>query len=117
MVHMRMSNALGLAHEVQQSLLPQKDPSLSGFDIAGASIYCDETGGDYYDFIETNRGGHAGLAVMVGDVSGHGVSSALLMATARALIMQRSSMPGDPADIRAHRAVLGLHGAAFDDRQ
>jgi sigma-B regulation protein RsbU (phosphoserine phosphatase) len=97
--HMRMSNALGLAHEVQQSLLPQKDPSLSGFDIAGASIYCDETGGDYYDFIETNRGGHAGLAVMVGDVSGHGVSSALLMATARALIMQRSSMPGDPADI------------------
>jgi len=97
--HMRMSNALGLAHEVQQSLLPQKDPSLSGFDIAGDSIYCDETGGDYYDFIETNRGGHAGLAVMVGDVSGHGVSSALLMATARALIMQRSSMPGDPADI------------------
>jgi len=97
--HMHMSNALGLAHEVQQSLLPQKDPSLSGFDIAGASIYCDETGGDYYDFIETNRGGHAGLAVMVGDVSGHGVSSALLMATARALIMQRSSMPGDPADI------------------
>ena len=66
--HMRMSKALGLAKEVQQSLLPQKDPSLSGFDIAGASIYCDETGGDYYDFIETNRGGHAGLAVMVGPV-------------------------------------------------
>ena len=97
--HMHMSNALGLAHEVQQSLLPQQDPILAGFDIAGASIYCDETGGDYYDFIETNRGGHAGLAVMVGDVSGHGVSSALLMATARALIMQRSAMPGDPADI------------------
>ena len=43
--HVRMSNALGLAQEVQQSLLPQKDPSLPGFDIAGASIYCDETGG------------------------------------------------------------------------
>ena len=97
--HMRMSYALGLAQEVQQSLLPQSDPSLAGFDIAGASIYCDETGGDYYDFIETNRDGRVGLAVVVGDVSGHGVSSALLMATARALIMLRSSMPGEAAGI------------------
>ena len=94
-----MSNALGLAQEVQQSLLPQSDPSLPGFDIAGASIYCDETGGDYYDFIETNRDGQDGLAVVVGDVSGHGVSSALLMATARALIMLRASMPGDAAGV------------------
>ena len=97
--HMRMSRALGLAQEVQQSLLPQSDPSLPGFDIAGASIYCDETGGDYYDFIETNRDGKDGLAVVVGDVSGHGVSSALLMATARALIMLRASMPGNAAGI------------------
>jgi sigma-B regulation protein RsbU (phosphoserine phosphatase) len=97
--HMRMRTALGLAQEVQQSLLPQSDPSLPGFDIAGDSIYCDETGGDYYDFIETNRGGQFGLAVVVGDVSGHGVSSALLMATARALIMLRASMPGEAASI------------------
>ena len=97
--HMRMSRALGLAQEVQQSLLPQSDPSLPGFDISGTSIYCDETGGDYYDFIETNRDGQAGLTVVVGDVSGHGVSSALLMATARALIMLRASMPGDAAGI------------------
>ncbi len=97
--HIRMSDALGLAQEVQQSLLPQTDPSLPGFDIAGTSIYCDETGGDYYDFIETNKGGRAGLTVVVGDVSGHGVSSALFMATARALIMLRSSMPGDAASI------------------
>jgi sigma-B regulation protein RsbU (phosphoserine phosphatase) len=96
---MRMSRALGLAQEVQQSLLPRSDPSLPGFDIAGASIYCDETGGDYYDFIETYRDGQTGLAVVVGDVSGHGVSSALLMATARALIMLRASMPGDAAGI------------------
>ena len=97
--HMRMSRALGLAQEVQQSLLPQNDPLLPGYDIAGNSIYCDETGGDYFDFIETNQDGQAGLAVVVGDVSGHGVSSALLMATARALIMLRSSMPGDAAEI------------------
>lgn len=97
--HVRMSTALGLAQEVQQSLLPQSNPSFPGFDIAGTSIYCDETGGDYYDFIETSRGGQATLAVVVGDVSGHGVSSALLMTTARALIMLRSSMPGEAAGI------------------
>lgn len=97
--HMRMTNALGLAKKVQQSLLPENDPLLHGFDIAGSSIYCDETGGDYYDFIETRRGGQPSLAVVVGDVSGHGVSSALLMATARALIMLRSSMPGEAAAI------------------
>ncbi len=97
--HMRMKTSLGLAQEVQQSLLPQCDPSLPGFDIAGTSLYCDETGGDYYDFIETKRDGIPGLAVIVGDVSGHGVSSALLMATTRALIMLRSSIPGEAAGI------------------
>jgi phosphoserine phosphatase RsbU/P len=94
--HLHMSRALYLAKEVQRSLLPSRDPTLQGFDIAGTSIYCDETGGDYYDFItiEADR-----LAVVVGDVSGHGVSSALLMATARAFIMLRTAMPGRPAGI------------------
>ena len=94
--HLRMSKALGVAHEVQQSLLPDGDPTLQGFDIAGTSLYCDETGGDYYDFIHMSEDK---LAVIVGDVSGHGVSSALLMATARALVMQRASMPGPAASI------------------
>ena len=94
--HLKMSRALGLAHEVQQSLLPNKNPTLQGYDIAGKSTYCDETGGDYYDFLQI---GNDKLVVVVGDVSGHGVSSALFMATARALVMLRSSMPGPAASI------------------
>ncbi|MBW2513325.1 MAG: SpoIIE family protein phosphatase [Deltaproteobacteria bacterium] len=94
--HLRMSRALGVAKDVQQSLLPKKNPKLEGFDIAGSSLYCDETGGDYYDFIDLSEGR---MAVVVGDVSGHGISSALLMATARALIMLRASMPGRAASI------------------
>jgi len=94
--HLRMSKALGLAQEIQQSLLPRDDPKLQGFDIAGSSVYCDETGGDYYDFINIDQNR---LAVVVGDVSGHGVSSALLMTTARALIMLRASMPGQAARV------------------
>jgi sigma-B regulation protein RsbU (phosphoserine phosphatase) len=88
--------ALELAKEVQQSLLPKDDPTLQGFDISGSSVYCHETGGDYYDFIDI---GQDRLAVVVGDVSGHGVESALLMATARAQIMLRASMPGPAASI------------------
>ncbi len=94
--HLRMSRTLGLAKDVQQSLLPCEDPSLPGFDIAGTSLYCEETGGDYFDFLSIAKDR---LAVVVGDVSGHGVSSALLMATARALVMQRAALPGATAGI------------------
>ncbi len=94
--HLRMSRTLGLAKDVQRSLLPSADPSFPGFDIAGTSLYCEETGGDYYDFIHIDDDR---LAVVVGDVSGHGVSSALLMATARAFVMLRTSMPGPAASI------------------
>jgi sigma-B regulation protein RsbU (phosphoserine phosphatase) len=94
--HLRMSRTLGLAKDVQQSLLPCCDPTLAGFDIAGTSLYCEETGGDYYDFIPI---ANDRLAVVVGDVSGHGVSSALLMATARALVMQRAALPGATAGV------------------
>ena len=74
--HLQMSRALGLAHEVQMSLLPNKNPTMQGFDIAGKSTYCDETGGDYYDFLPISDDK---LVVVVGDVSGHGVSSASLL--------------------------------------
>ncbi len=94
--HLRMRRALSLAKDVQLSLLPSCDPIFHGFDIAGTSLYCDETGGDYYDFINIDDDR---LAVVVGDVSGHGVSSALLMATARAFVMLRTSMPGPAASI------------------
>jgi sigma-B regulation protein RsbU (phosphoserine phosphatase) len=47
----RMQQSLNLAKEVQQNLLPKNNLKINGFDIAGKSVYCDETGGDYYDFI------------------------------------------------------------------
>jgi hypothetical protein len=46
----RILNDLETARETQSQLLPKKDPQIPGLDIAGESIYCDETGGDYYDY-------------------------------------------------------------------
>ncbi len=95
----RLRRSLDLAKEVQQNLLPQKPPAFSGLDIAGKSIYCDETGGDYFDFFKIGDSSDRKPAVIIGDVSDHGISSALLMATARASLRQRSSLSGSVADI------------------
>ncbi|MBL0713736.1 MAG: serine/threonine-protein phosphatase [Desulfosarcina sp.] len=62
-------------------------------------MYCDETGGDYYDFLVPAEGSGYRLGVAVGDVAGHGVSSALLMATARAFLRQRASLAGSSGAI------------------
>jgi len=97
--HERISQSLSLAREVQQNLLPHQCPQISGLDIAGQSIYCDETGGDYYDFITDDTREDAPVGIAIGDVSGHGVSSALLMATVRSSLRQRSSLPGSAAAI------------------
>ncbi len=91
---MRLKEAMGLAMEVQQSLLPRRAPEIDGFDIAGKSIYCDETGGDYYDFIEFSELGQGSVGVAVGDVAGHGIAPALLMTTVRALLRSRLVQPG-----------------------
>lgn len=95
----RLKAALDLAMEVQQNLLPQQSLKTEGLDIAGRSIYCDETGGDYYDFLEVccRDSNHLGLAV--GDVSGHGISAALLMASVRASLRCRVTQPGSIAEI------------------
>ncbi|UZP66632.1 SpoIIE family protein phosphatase [Desulfovibrio mangrovi] len=78
--------ALGIAREVQENLLPRVNPLFPGWEIVGVSQYCDETGGDFFDFFPLVRDGESVLTISVGDVSGHGIPSALLMTTARALI-------------------------------
>ncbi len=96
---MRLKREMNLAMEVQQSLLPQRPPQIVGFDIAGKSIYCDETGGDYYDFIKFPELGQGHMGVAVGDVAGHGIAPALLMTTVRAFLRSRVlTQPEDLAD-------------------
>ncbi len=95
----RLRHSLQLAREVQQILLPGENPQIAGLDVAGKSIYCDETGGDYYDFILFNENDTEKLGVIVGDAAGHGISSALLMATVRSAIRQRAASPGPISQI------------------
>lgn len=94
-----IKQSLYLAREVQQNLLPHKDPQIDWLDIAGKSIYCDETGGDYFDFIINDKDQNKKIAVTIGDVSGHGISAALLMAAVRSSLRQRLSLPGNTSEV------------------
>jgi sigma-B regulation protein RsbU (phosphoserine phosphatase) len=88
----RLRRGLYLAQEIQQALLPRECPAIDGLDMAARSLYCDETGGDYYDFIGNDN---KQLDAVIGDVSGHGISSAILMASVRAFLRQRAHLPGN----------------------
>ena len=91
--------ALMLAGEVQKSMLPSEMPRVRGLDIAGRNVSCDEIGGDYYDFIWRRDSTKGMFSIVVGDISGHGVDSALLMTTARAFLRMRASQPGTISEI------------------
>jgi sigma-B regulation protein RsbU (phosphoserine phosphatase) len=85
--HIKVKEGLALAHEVQQKLLPAAAPLLPGYDIAGLSVYSEDVGGDYYDFlVMTDATGKRRVGVVVGDVAGHGVVAALTMTAVRVLM-------------------------------
>jgi len=103
----RMKHSLDVAMEVQQHLMPQGSPELRGFDVSGKSIYCDETGGDYYDFIDLADLGPGKLGIAVGDITGHGIAAALLMTSARAVLRSNTARHGD--DLSRLFGVLNEH--------
>lgn len=69
----KLKNDMTLAMEVQQHLLPHRPPAIDGLDMAAMSLYCDETGGDYFDFLEFAQDDAVHADIVVGDVTGHGV--------------------------------------------
>jgi len=80
----RIKGELEVAQHIQQTFLPDDNPRIPGFDIAGLNIPSAEVGGDYYDFIEIIDG-QVGIAIA--DVAGKGVPAALIMATFRASLL------------------------------
>jgi sigma-B regulation protein RsbU (phosphoserine phosphatase) len=87
----RTQHELRIAQRIQAQLLPVGPLRAEGFDLFGISVPCDETGGDYFDFLPERDGT---LRVAVGDVAGHGVPAALIMSSARASL--RAVSPHQP---------------------
>ena len=101
-----------IAREVQERLFPQRLPAIEGISLAGACRTVFGVGGDYYDAIEIG-GGCLGLAI--GDVSGKGISAALLMASLRACLrtMTRTTS-GELTQLMSHMNRLIYEASAIN---
>ncbi|HBO42439.1 MAG TPA: hypothetical protein DD670_00565 [Planctomycetaceae bacterium] len=92
------------AQQIQKRLFPATPPNLEGFDIASGLYPAKATAGDYFDYIPMSDGR---LAVVIGDVTGHGMGPALLMAETRACLRTLVEVSSDPSEIltRANRVL------------
>ena len=89
---------LSIAHDIQQEMLPRIFPAFphrKEFDIEGGMLPARHIGGDFYDFFLVNE---STLGFVIGDVSGKGVSAALLMALTRTLIRSHALHGLAPAE-------------------
>jgi sigma-B regulation protein RsbU (phosphoserine phosphatase) len=109
---LRLLHSLSVAMEVQRRLLPARAPHVHGLEVAGHSSYCDETGGDYYDFLVLDQAAPYQVLVALGDVMGHGVAAALVMAGVRAVLRDRAVAAGDLAELmgRLNKLICADHG-------
>lgn len=100
-----LRHEMEIARNMQLSMLPNCCPFLAGYEISAFSKPTVRVGGDFYDFIniDENR-----LGIVVGDVSGFGVSGALVMASAREVMRIYSEIDPDPAAVM-NRADLRLN--------
>lgn len=79
----RVSRELEIAAEIQESLLPQSIPQVTGLNVDVSILPAYEVGGDFYDFISTDD---KHLTIVVGDVAGKGVPAAMFTAMVRTLL-------------------------------
>jgi phosphoserine phosphatase RsbU/P len=86
----RLESELAIAYEVQDLLFPHKFTGLTSLEVYGVCRPARSVSGDYYDFIPL---GNDRLVLAVGDISGKGISAALLMATVHALVRAYSLEP------------------------
>ena len=94
----RAGHELDIAREVQAKLLPQQAPALASLDYAGRCVQARQVGGDYYDFLYLGPGR---LGLVLADISGKGISAALLMASLQASL--RATMRRRPMICHASR--------------
>ena len=96
-----------IAKEIQKGLLPKNLPSSEHLDLAGLCVPAHQVGGDYYDYIKRNN---SSCDLLIADVSGHNIGSALIMAETRTFIHARVHNIRQPAEM-----MNALNGYFFKD--
>jgi phosphoserine phosphatase RsbU/P len=87
----RLENEISIAREVQDQLFPRKLPEIPGVEIEAICKAARAVSGDYYDFIQLNP---THLAIAIADISGKGISAALLMASLQAALRSQVLVAG-----------------------
>jgi len=96
----RIDSELHIAKEIHAKLLPEKLPSIPGYEIFTAYICAEQVGGDYYDFfgVDIEKGL---LGIVVADVSGKGFPGSMVMGTTRTILRMMAASNPSPADVLA----------------
>jgi len=92
----RIDHDLNLARRIQKSLLPERTPEVPGFELAAFNQPALEVGGDYYDFLPLGEGA---WGLVIADVSGKGVSGAIIMALCRSVLRSHARHLQDPLSV------------------
>ncbi len=100
-------NQIRLARTVQQHFYEIPAPQRAGFDLAGGAFPATETGGDWFDFVALPK---KRIGIAIGDVSGHGIGSALMMVELRSYLRAFASKSLDAGEI-----ISLVNGAILSD--
>lgn len=106
----QLESELELSQTVQRALLPAHVPSLQGYDIAAFSRPAQIVTGDYFDFLEFEDGTHG---FVIGDVSGHGVSAGMLIASLQTAFHTLTPDASSPVDVLKRINRLYIHNINF----
>lgn len=106
--HLQVEHELGLAREIQLSLLPAATFAAQGIQIDAVNVPSSAVGGDYYDYL-LEENGH--VFVVLADVSGHGLSAALLTASMRTGFRLLARQTHDPAEIARRLSEVLYEGS------
>jgi len=101
----RLEHEIEIARKVQERLFPNGAPRMKHMEIAGVCLPARMVSGDYYDYLQL---GNDGLGLAVGDISGKGISAALLMASLQAALHSNVMHLHDAADTEGERNVAGI---------
>ncbi len=96
---------LEVAKIVQESLFPPSEFAQNNFQVYGKSVTMSELGGDYFDFFKIDE---ENFAILMGDVAGHGVGAAVIMAMAKAAVLNSPHllMKPDSLLLNLHQMIL-----------
>jgi phosphoserine phosphatase RsbU/P len=101
-----LNNELEMARQIQLSILPHSIPTLPGLEIAARFFPMTSVAGDFYDFIQIDD---KHIGILIADVSGHGLPSALIASMLQVALTGQAGHASEPAQVLAglNRALCG----------